>query len=242
MRRPMPPGAVWFAAWVTVLIAALVVGGLVVGNVADARDRDRERIDALSRGLTAANDRLAELDQPTQPAPEQIVDEPEVVETTTTLPPTSTVPAATIRAAVDRWLRDNPPADGRPPTTEEIVSAVVAVCTATGGCNGRDGRDAPAPTAAQIQAAVAAYCSDGRCRGSRGEPGAAGVDGVSPPCLATPEQCVGPAGPQGGVGPQGGPGPAPASWTFTVGLTTYTCVDSNGDLAYECTGQTVLPP
>lgn len=242
MRRPMPPGAVWFAAWVTVLIAALVVGALVVGNVADARDRDRERIDALSRGLTAANDRLAELDQPTQPAPEQIVDEPEVVETTTTLPPTSTVPAATVRAAVDRWLRDNPPADGRPPTTEEIVSAVVAVCTATGGCNGRDGRDAPPPTAAQIQAAVAAYCSDGRCVGPRGPRGEPGADGVTPPCLSMPEQCQGATGAQGGQGLQGVQGPPPTSWTFTVGLTTYTCTDSNGDLAYECTAQPVLPP
>jgi hypothetical protein len=236
-RRRLPAGAVWFAVYLLALAAALVVGGLVLANVADQRASDQDRIDALSRGLTAANEQLEELGQPAaSPTPEQIVDEPEVVETTTTLPPTTTtVPLAQIRAAVDRHLEANPPADGRPPTTEEIVSAVVAVCTATGGCNGRDGRDAPPPTGAQIQAAVASYCSDGRCRGPRGEPGQDGVDGadgVTPPCMSTPEQCQGATGQQGiqGVqGVQGPPGPI------------VPCRDLPAELGYLC-APVILPP
>jgi hypothetical protein len=227
-RRRLPTGAAWFALYLVVLAAALVVGGLVLANVADQRAADQDRIDALSRGLTAANRQLEELGQPSaSPTPEQIVDEPEVVQTTTTLPPTTTVPLAQIRAAVDRHLEANPPADGRPPTTEEIVSAVVAVCAATGGCNGRDGRDAPAPTAAQIQAAVAAYCSDGRCAGPRGPagqdgaPGADGEDGV--------DGVNGQPGAAGAAGPAGPPGPI------------VPCSQLDPQLGYVC-APVILPP
>jgi hypothetical protein len=229
-RRRLPTGSVWFVLYLVVLAAALTVGGLVLANVADQRASDQARIDALSTGLRAANDKLADLGQPSpSPTPEQIVDEPKVVETTIPPPPatTTTLSPARIQAAVDRHLADNPPADGRPPTTEEIVSAVVAVCTATGGCNGRDGRDAPAPTGAQIQAAVAVYCSDGRCRGpagAAGEDGAAGVDGRD-----GADGVNGQPGAPGGIGPVGPPGPV------------VPCAELDPNLGYACV-PVIVPP
>lgn len=249
-RRVRFTRGMWFALYVLVL--ALVAAGVVVayqrlaGRLEGAEQAkvERDQLAADVDALRAQVERQGEV--PVAPPAAETVSEPNTPPSTTTQPPPPTsIPRAQLAAAIDRFLADNPPADGRPPTTEEIVSAVVAVCSATGGCNGRDGRDAPAPTAAQIQAAVAAWCSDGRCRGPAGEDGemgAAGRDGVTPPCMSAPEQCQGQSGAVGPMGPQGGPGPAPASWTFTVGLTTYTCVDTNGDLAYECTGQTVSPP
>ena len=221
----------WFALY---LVVAVALAGLVVfgyQSFSDARNEDKARIDALSSGLREANRQLAELGQPTPPAPEQIVDEPEVVDTTTTTqppPPPTSIPRAQLDAAVDRYLAANPPADGRPPTTEEIVSAVVAVCSATGGCNGRDGRDAPAPTAAQIQAAVAAYCSDGRCRGPRGEPGADGAPGVDGEDGV--DGVNGQPGAPGPVGPQGPPGPV------------VPCGELDPTLGYACAPVIVPPP
>jgi hypothetical protein len=227
-RRRLPTGAAWFAAYLLVLAVAVVVGGLVLANIADQRAADQDRIDALSRGLTAANEQLEELGQPAaSPTPEQIVDEPEVVETTTTMPTTTTVPLAQIRAAVDRHLEANPPADGRPPTTEEIVSAVVAVCTATGGCNGRDGRDAPAPTGAQIGAAVAAYCSDGRCRGATGAAGQDGAPGVD--------------GRDGADGVNGAPGATGATGPVGPAGPVVPCSELDPGLGYLC-APVILPP
>lgn len=90
--------------------------------------------------------------------------------------------------------------------------------------------------------------------GPQGPPGPQGVPGqsiVGPPGpQGEPGQsAVGPAGPPGPqgepgqsiVGPQGSAGPAVGSFTFTFGLFVYVCVDSNGDLAYECMASPLGP-
>jgi len=150
-----------------------------------------------------------------------------------------------VRSAVSAYLQINPPADGRTPTTAEVESAVTRVCQAIGcqgqpgtegptGKDGTDGRDASdeqvasqvsdfcaenngcLPTAEEIQAAVAAYCS------------------------ATPSPC---AGPQGAQGEQGLPGPVlPEYYETTGGLTRHCVLQPQEDAAapphYECTPET----
>jgi len=79
-------------------------------------------------------------------------------------------------------------ARGPAPTAAQIERAVAAYCS-TGRCGKR-------PTQAQVRAAVAAYCSGGTCTGPAGKNGTNGKDSTVP----------GPQGPQGATGPQG-PGP-----------------------------------
>ncbi len=50
-----------------------------------------------------------------------------------------------------------------------------------------------------------------------------------------------PKGPKGDIGPAGPAGPAVKSWTWTANGVVYTCTDSDGDLAYTCTGVTPSP-
>lgn len=76
-----------------------------------------------------------------------------------------------------RGERGEPGEPGRAPTTAEIQSAVAAYC-AGGRCDGRS------PTTGQVRTAVLTYCdARGDCRGPAGEdgadgqPGAAGADG-----------------------------------------------------------------
>lgn len=172
------------------------------------------------------------------PPVEAIRDNPSIVATTAPPPPppttTTTLSRSQIEGAVSRYLADNPPADGRPPTTQEIVAAVVAVCAATGGCDGPAGpagRDAPPVTDLQIDAAVERFCRDGRCRGpvgpagEDGAPGADGQDGV--------DGANGPPGAQGPTGPTGPPGPI------------VPCPELDPALGYSCATVTippVLPP
>jgi hypothetical protein len=66
--------------------------------------------------------------------------------------------------------------------------------TGAPGPPGATGASGPAPTKAQLLAAVELYCQTFTCRGETGPQGPAGP--------------AGPAGPQGEQGPQGEPGPA----------------------------------
>jgi hypothetical protein len=79
---------------------------------------------------------------------------------------------------VANYLRQNPPEPGRPPSPEEIAAAARAVLTADPalfqGAQGEKGDQGDGPTDEQVLAQVAAFCSDGRCRGERGEPGGQG--------------------------------------------------------------------
>lgn len=76
-------------------------------------------------------------------------------------PPAGRAPTvAEIAAAVTDYMTANPAQPGRAPTAAEISNAVAGwfadhpVRDGVDGTNGRDGKDAPAPTAEQIQAAV----------------------------------------------------------------------------------------
>lgn len=84
------------------------------------------------------------------------------------------VTVADVLALVTNVYNANRPADGRNATTEQVLSAVQAVCAndVCRGPSGKDGEDAPPVTDAQIFAQVAQFC------GSRNE-------------------CAGPGGPQG---------------------------------------------
>jgi hypothetical protein len=109
-----------------------------------------------------------------------------------------------VRSAVNEWLRDNPPADGRTPTAAEVTAVVEQLCgpmscrgadgkNGADGSNGADGTSPPpqSPTDDQVRAAVdswfaehvdaiplavAAYCDapGERCKGIQGAQGPPG--------------------------------------------------------------------
>jgi hypothetical protein len=85
-----------------------------------------------------------------------------------------------IATAVVAYLQANPPPPGqpgRPPTDGEIGVAVAAFCS-DGACRGTAGDRGPGPTDEQIATAVATYCdARGECRGVAGQDGAAGAAG-----------------------------------------------------------------
>lgn len=227
-----------------------VVGALLLGMgsvlYGSQRDRDRladdltvaqERIDELATGFAVVSGQVESLGGEPAVELEHTDDGPRPVEVPGPPGPPGPAPsAAAVRSAVERYCAAN-------------------------GCTGPQG---PAPSASQVAAAVAAYCDGrGECRGQAGASGAAGADGdpgaagpqgeEGPPpsdtqvasavasYCAAHDGCAGPAGPTGPQGPageQGGegpPGPAPESWTFDWLGTTWTCVDPDGDRAYECT-------
>lgn len=80
---------------------------------------------------------------------------------------------------VGDYLRLNPPEPGRPPTPEEIAVAVANyIADHIEDFRGPAGKDAPPPSADDLQTAVAEYCSvDSRCRGPQGPQGV-GVTGA----------------------------------------------------------------
>jgi len=78
-------------------------------------------------------------------------------------------------------VEGEPGARGPAPTSAQVKAAVAVYC-ANGRCDGRQ------PTASQVASAVAAYCTEGRCVGAEGQDGTDGADGQS---------ITGPAGPQG---------------------------------------------
>jgi hypothetical protein len=80
---------------------------------------------------------------------------------------------------IGNYLRLNPPEPGRPPTPEEIaLAAANYIADHIEDFRGPKGQDAPPPTAEDLQAAVAKYCSvDNRCRGPQGPQGV-GVTGT----------------------------------------------------------------
>lgn len=89
-----------------------------------------------------------------------------------------TVTVDQVMAMVTQVYNANRPKDAPPPTGDQVLAAVQAVCGTT-KCQGPQGEKGADATDAQIASQVAAYCS-----------------GESAPCR-------GPVGPQGEPGPQG---------------------------------------
>jgi hypothetical protein len=84
--------------------------------------------------------------------------------------------------------KGDPGEDGRAPTAAEIEQAVTAYCETHGGCVGPPGSNT-AVSPEQVADAVKAYCdSRGQCKGADGERGPSG------------ETVTGPAGPPGAPG------------------------------------------
>jgi hypothetical protein len=150
-----------------------------------------------------------------------------------------------VRAAVSEYLRINPPADGRTPSSAEVEVAVTRVCQAI-GCQGQPGQDGQPgepgddgadASDAQVDAEVAAYCaSNNGCLPSAEEIHAA----VAAYCSADPSPCIGPVGAQG---EQGQPGPVlPEYYETDGGLTRHCVLQPQEDAAepprYECTLET----
>lgn len=143
-------------------------------------------------------------------------------------PSAEAVSAAVALYCSERGLCAGPKGEpGEPPSPAQVALAVASYCNANGECRGPEGvagQQGPPPSDAQVATAVAAYCADGRCRGEVGATGQQGSQGER-----------GEKGDTGERGPQGEPG-YPVSWTWTDQLgTTRTCVDVDGDRAYECT-------
>jgi hypothetical protein len=150
-----------------------------------------------------------------------------------------------VRAAVSDYLRINPPADGRTPSTAEVEAAVTRVCQAIGcqgqpgvpgepgepGSDGVDGQDA---SDEQVAAEVADFCaSNNGCLPTAEEIQAA----VTAYCGAVPSPCMGPAGAQG---EQGQPGPVlPEYYETDTGITRHCVLQPPVDAAepphYACT-------
>lgn len=101
---------------------------------------------------------------------------------------------------------------GRPPTSDEISTAVDRYCTPRGGCVGPGGL----PGADGTPGAPGLTGPPGN-DGQPGAPGASGTDGE--PGELGPTGTPGPAGADGVPGKDGATGPAgdpPTSWTFTI--------------------------
>jgi len=107
------------------------------------------------------------------------------------IPPTQ----AQVAAAVLDYCTTNNRCDGQSPTAAQVATAVSNYCLANNNCkgdtgptgaagqngtNGTNGADGQNATTEQIMAAVANYCSDGRCKGAQGEQGIPGTDGRDP--------------------------------------------------------------
>lgn len=94
-----------------------------------------------------------------------------------------TVTVDQVMNMVTQVYNANKPKDAPPPTGDQVLAAVQAVCGTTKcqGPQGEAGKDAPPVTDAQIAAQVAAYCSgpNAPCRGMKGEKGEQGVSIVS---------------------------------------------------------------
>jgi hypothetical protein len=91
-----------------------------------------------------------------------------------------TVTVDQVMAMVTQVYNANRPKDAPPPTGDQVLAAVQAVCGST-KCQGPQGDPAPAATDEQLAAQVARYCSgpDAPCKGAPGERGPEGPQGVS---------------------------------------------------------------
>lgn len=221
-----------FHAWVlpVLVVAALVVSGWAVlaqRGAQDRADRDSARVDALAAALTKEQ-RAAEAEgrDPVAPPPEDIVEDPGVVEQ----PPPQVDTAQIVREVLAQLP---PPREAPPPTQAQVDAAVTRVCAAR----------ACAPTDEQVATEVAMFLTANPP--APGSPGQDGTDGA-PGADGQPGQ-DGAAG-QDGVGiadvtlQQNGP-----DCVITVVLTD----GSTRDLAFQCrpepgppdpTGTPLLPP
>lgn len=91
-----------------------------------------------------------------------------------------TVTVDQVMAMVTQVYNANRPKDAPPPTGDQVLAAVQAVCGTT-KCQGPKGEDAPPVTDDQLFAQVTRYCSgsDAPCKGPPGEKGETGPQGVS---------------------------------------------------------------
>lgn len=213
-RKEDGPAARWPVVAIALLgVLAVVVGlfaTLGAGDVEDQRDAAvQEKID-LGREVVAACARGEVVQSPTGqdlcrrgievqsapvPAAQGLPGEPGRAPT-----------AEEIRAAVNAYMLENPPAagePGRPPTTEEVAAAVAQYLTANPPQPGRP------PTAAEIASAVATYfATNPPPQGDRGPRGDTGVPG-RPPTSEEIQAAVDayltanppPMGPRGPAGP-----------------------------------------
>jgi hypothetical protein len=94
-----------------------------------------------------------------------------------------TVTVDQVMAMVTQVYNANRPKDAPPPTGDQVLTAVQAVCGTTKcqGPPGENGKDAPPVTDDQLFAQVTRYCSgaDAPCKGPPGEKGDTGPQGVS---------------------------------------------------------------
>ncbi len=209
-RRPGARGWVgWLALGLSLAAAAaVIVVGLMVQDQDKESEADRANIAALSEALR--QEQAARIDDgqlPVTPPVEEIVSEtPDLVQgedgkdgAKGDKGDVGPGPSPEqVRAAVVNYLTANPPAPGRPPTEQEIAGAVGAYCATRGGCRGDTGAQGaagvgqtgptgaqgPGPSAEQVAAEVAAYCSAGACvgpMGPAGQTGAPGQDAPRPP-------------------------------------------------------------
>lgn len=146
-----------------------------------------------------------------------------------------------VRAQVTSYLRDNPPQDGRTPSTAEVDAAVSRVCDAIGcrgldGDDGASGQDGANASDEQVAQQVATFCGENNgCLPTQDQINEA----VRIYCSAQPSPCV---GPQGAQGVQGEPGPVLPEYRVTdalTGTTKHCLLQPAGDAAepprYECT-------
>lgn len=117
---------------------------------------------------------------------------------------------------------------GSPPSAAQVAAAVASYCTG-GRCAGKG------PSSAQVAAAVSAYCNaKGQCRGPDGVPGSQGSPGSD-----------GSDGSDGQQGPAGPQGPGPTDAQVAAGVTAYCGQDSKpcqgptgaqgrGVVSFEC--------
>lgn len=212
-----------FMEWVALALGAVVIAALVwvliLFQAAADRSRDRQaQIDALA----VAHDQLVadyedlyeqavgEGVEPRVPEPEDIPESPRV---TTVVGPRGAMGPAGAPGMVGPRGEPGPPGAPGDPGVDGADGA-----PGEAGVDGEAGVPGPGPTAEQIAAAVADYCTTtGACVGPQGPTGADGTTGPAGP--AGPQ---GPAGPAGADGATGPPGPA---GTDGKGIASLACQD-----------------
>lgn len=110
---------------------------------------------------------------------------------------------------------DREPVPAAGPSRSEIVAAVASYCSG--------GRCAPpAPSEEQVIQAVVAYCSGGQCEGPAGPSGAAGEPGdPGDPGQAGEPGAAGEEGAPGQAGSPGAPGPGPTDDQIAAAVDAY---------------------
>lgn len=187
--EPRDWGTIAFRGFVVLLLAVLAFGFYTVNRGQTAEEQRRALLALIEAECGPGGSYVGQ--------PICVATAPERAAPTQDAATAAGIDASQVIELVRAELAANPPADGRTPTTEDLMLVVRQVLD-----DNPDTFRGPGPTDDQVSAAAAAVLTaDPEAfrgpAGEPGEPGQAGADGQSPACLAEPAQCRGADGTAG---------------------------------------------